>query len=203
VVDRADVLLLSVRPQDARAALSDLTFRDGQVVISVMAGIKLAAVRGLVAPAEEVVRAIPLPAVATRAGPTAIHPAHEAARELFDPLGGVVEVDDERAFDALAASSATVAAHLAYLDAISGWLTDRGIPRADATRYVGAVFGSLAETLRREGVSDFATLAREHATAGGINEQFLATVRDAGTFDTVERALDDVARRLEGDEPAR
>ena len=38
----------------------------------------------------------------------------------------------------------------------------------------------------------------EYATAGGINEQFLTALRRAGMFDLVERALDDVARRLEG-----
>jgi hypothetical protein len=45
---------------------------------------------------------------------------------------------------------------------------------------------------------DFRTLADEYATAGGLNEQFLAALRRAGTFENVNRALDDVARRLEG-----
>ena len=50
---------------------------------------------------EVLVRAIPLPAVARRNGLTAIHPEHEVARAIFDPLGGVFAVDDERALDAL------------------------------------------------------------------------------------------------------
>jgi pyrroline-5-carboxylate reductase len=148
-----------------------------------------------VAPAEVVLRAIPLPAVATRTGITAIHPPHELARAIFEPLGGVIAVEDERALDALSASTGAIAAHLAYLDTISHWLADRGIPQADATRYVAAVFG----TLLGGEVQDFGTLAREFATAGGINEQFLEALRRAGTFDVVGRALDDVAQRLEGD----
>jgi pyrroline-5-carboxylate reductase len=193
VVERADVVLLCVRPQDASAALSDLTFRAEQVVISVMAGVPLDALGRLVAPAEALVRAIPLPAVATRTGLTAIHPPNELARSLFDPLGGVIAVEDERAFEALSASTATIAAHLAYLDTISRWLTDRGIPKSDATRYVTAVFGTLLETQP----NDFATLAEEYATAGGLNEQFLAALRYAGVYDVVNRALDYVADRLE------
>jgi pyrroline-5-carboxylate reductase len=198
VVERTDVVLVCVRPQDADAALSDLAFRAQQAVISVMAGVAIDALRTLVAPAEVLVRAIPLPAVARRSGLTAIHPRHELARAIFDPLGGVLAVDDERALDALSASTATIAAHLAYLDAISRWLANRGIPQADATQYVAAVFGGLAGTLLGTRPNDFGTLADEYATAGGINEQFLTTLRRAGTLTIVHRALDDVAHRLEG-----
>ncbi len=190
VVDRAEVVLVCVRPQDAPAAVSDLTFREPQAVISVLAGVSIYTLRALVAPARDVVRTIPLPAVARRTGLTAIHPGHELARVIFEPLGGVIAVDDERALDALSASTATIAAHLAYLDTISRWLADRGIPAADAAAYVAAVFGAEA--------SDFSAQADEYATAGGINEQFLATLRRAGTFDVVERALDDVEDRLSG-----
>jgi pyrroline-5-carboxylate reductase len=199
VVERADVVLLCVRPQDAFAALSDLTFRAQQAVISVVAGVPIHALRRLVAPAEVLVRAIPLPAVARRAGLTAIYPRHELARAIFEPLGGVIAADDERALEALSASTATIAAHLAYLDTISRWLADRGIPQADATRYVAAVFGALAGTLRATQPSDFRALADEYATAGGTNEQFLTALRRAGTFDVVDRALDDVAHRLKGE----
>jgi pyrroline-5-carboxylate reductase len=199
VLERADLLLLCVRPQDASDTLSHLAFREGQAVISVIAGISIEALRSLVAPADPIARAIPLPAVSRRMGLTPIHPPNELAREIFEPLGGVVALDDERAFDSLAAASATIAAHLAYLDAISRWLVDRGIPEADATRYVAAIFGALSETLPRDGTLDFNSLADEVATTGGLNEQFLADLRRAGTYDGVERALDDVASRLEGE----
>jgi pyrroline-5-carboxylate reductase len=198
VLDRADVVLLCVRPPDAPGALSDLAFRSEQAVISVMAGISIDALRRMVTPAEVIGRAIPLPAVARRRGLTAIHPAHKLARAIFEPLGGVIALDEERAFDSLSAASATIAAHLAYLDAISGWLVDRGIPQADATRYVAAMFGSLSETMPDAQAIDFRALADEFATPGGMNEQFLGDLRREGTFEVVDRALDDVARRIEG-----
>jgi pyrroline-5-carboxylate reductase len=198
VVERADVVLLCVRPQDARAVLSDLAFRPGQAVISVMAGIRIDALGRMVAPAEVVVRAIPLPAVATRTGLTAIHPPSELARAIFDPLGGVLQIDDERALDVLAVSTATIAAHLAYLDTIARFLANRGIPRTEATRYVAALFGTLSRTLLDDRPNDFSVLADEYATTGGINEQFLEALRRAGTFDVVERALAGVDSRLRG-----
>jgi pyrroline-5-carboxylate reductase len=198
VLDRADTVFLCVRPPDAPAALSDLDFRDEQAVISVMAGILIDALRALVAPAEIIARAIPLPAVSKRRGLTPIHPPDELARGIFEPLGGIIALDDEGAFDTLAAATATLAAHLAYLDTISRWLVERGIPEPDATRYVASIFESLSETMPRDQI-DFSALADEYATPGGFNEQFRAALRSAGTFDVVEGALDDVANRLEGE----
>jgi pyrroline-5-carboxylate reductase len=199
VVDRAEVVLVCVRPGDASPVLSDLAFRAEHVVISVMAGLPVDALRPLVPPTEVIVRAIPLPAVARREGLTAIHPDHELARGTFEPLGGVIALDDERAFDTLSAASATLAAHLAYLDSISRWLVRRGIPEADAARYVTALFAGVTGMLLASETSDFAALADDHATLGGYNEQFREALRRVGTFDEVGRALDDVARRLEGE----
>ncbi len=130
---------------------------------------------------------------------TAVHPPHALARAIFDPLGGVIVVDDEHAFDALSASTATIATLLAYLDTISRWLADQGVTETDATRYVAAVFGALPGTLLGPEPKDFKTLADDYATAGGINEQFLTALRRASTFNIVERALDDVARRIQGE----
>ena len=197
-VERADAVLLCVRPQDAPAALADVTFRAEQTVISAMADISIDALRPLVAPAETLVLAIPLPPVANREGLTAIHPDNDIASAIFDPLGGTFAVEMERDLDSLSTATATIAAHLAYLDTIARWLAERGIPEVEATRYVAAVFGALAGTLRTTQVTDFTTLGGEYATAGGLNEQFLAALRQAGTFDAVESALDEVADRVEG-----
>src|SRR5918997_1806918 len=38
VIDRSSVAILAVRPQDAEAVLEEVTFREGQRVISLMAG---------------------------------------------------------------------------------------------------------------------------------------------------------------------
>jgi pyrroline-5-carboxylate reductase len=203
VLERADVVLLCLRPQDAACR----TFGPG---IPRTAGRHQCHGRrpnrrsprfggaGSGGRARD-------PAARSRQahGPHGDPPRHQLARAIFEPLGGVIAVDDERAFDALSASTATIAAHLAYLDTISRWLANRGIPQTDATRYVAAVFGSLSGTLVGPQPNDFRTLADEHATPGGTNEQFLTALRRAGTFDVVDRALDDVARRLHGEPPYR
>jgi pyrroline-5-carboxylate reductase len=195
LVDGASTLVLSLRPRDARPVLRELSFRADQAIVSVMAGISLDELAALVAPAEQLSRAIPLPPVARRSGITAIHPDAAAAHALFDRLGAVIAVDDVAAFEAMSAATATIAAHLRYLAAIGDWLSEHGVPPEQASRYVSSIFVGLAETLR-DGNTDLDGLARAHATPGGLNERFAAMLDDAGTFELVGRSLDAIYEGL-------
>jgi pyrroline-5-carboxylate reductase len=195
VVSRSRVVLLSMRPQDADAVLRDVAFAPGHSVISVIAGVSITRLSQLAAPATVLARAIPLPAVARRQGLTAIHPPQREAMALFGRLGAAIAVEDESALDALSAATATVAAHFAYLATVSRWLTAQGIRETDAARYVAATFAPLAEALSPP-PADLMALAGAHATAGGINEQFYASLRQAGVFEIIERSLDQIAGRL-------
>lgn len=196
VVDGADVLILCLRPGDAEAVLAPLRFRADQAIVSAMAGVAVERLAPLVAPARDIARAIPLPAVARREGATPIHPATEAARALFESLGGALTPPSVAAFDALSAASGTIAAHFAALDAIARWLSAHGIPEADGTRHVAGVYSALATSLR-DGRS-FSEHAAEFTTSGGLNALFRAHMAEAGTFDAVATGLDRVYARLRG-----
>ena len=196
VVDGASVVLVCVRPQVAEDVLAELRFPADRTVISAMAGVSVLALQQLVAPAMDIARVIPLPSVARRDGITPVHPPNPAAKALFDRLGESVELVDVAAFDAFSASTATVAAHFAYLNTIAGWLESQEIPSSAATRYVAAMFAGLAEATRSR--APFEQLAREHATAGGINEQFRNHLEQSGAFEDVSLGLQLVLDRLNG-----
>ncbi len=134
VVDASDVVVVCLLPADAPGVLAGLRFRAGHGVVSAVAGLPVARLAELVAPTRDVARSIPLPAVATRESKTPVHPATPAVTGLFDRLGGSLVVDDETAYEAVAAASATVAAHFRYLGTIADWLAGRGIPAAEARR---------------------------------------------------------------------
>jgi pyrroline-5-carboxylate reductase len=191
LVDGCSTLVVSLRPADTRAVLDDLTFRPDHAIVSVMAGVSLDELASLVAPARELSRAIPLPPVARRTGATPIHPDAPAARALFERLGGASAVGDVAAFEAMSAATATIAAHVRYLAAISGWLSEHGVAPDQASRYVSSIFAGLAETLS-DGTGDLEAVARAHATPGGINERFAATLDEAGVFELVARSLQTV-----------
>jgi Pyrroline-5-carboxylate reductase len=195
VVDGSSVVLLCIRPQEAKSVLAALKFRAELSIVSMMAGITIETLQELVAPAKNIARAIPLPAVAAREGATPIFPPTAAAKALFDRLGSAIEIPDLVAFEATSASTATMAAHFAYLEAICRWLVAQGVSEEAARRQVAATFAGLAAPLRGK-APDFAELARDHATRGGINEQFLGVLEQARVFDAVDTGLDRVLQRL-------
>lgn len=195
VARESSVVLLCLRPPDA-GLLRGLPFRRDASVISVMAGISVNELGEIVGQVQNIARAIPLPSVAVRRGVTPVHPFIEPARSLFAQLGTVVDVADESSFNLFSTSTATVAAHFAYLGRISDWLASRGIASLAARQYVAAMFGEIAGSLQGAD-PDFQRLAKEHATPGGINERFSQIMTERGVWEAVDGGLNQIRRRLE------
>jgi pyrroline-5-carboxylate reductase len=171
-----------------------LHFRPAQVVHSVMAGVPLARVRALVAPATRVAVAIPLPSVAARRGGIPVHPALPEAVAFWSRLGEVVATDEEDVFAALIVPATTIAAYFEHLEVITRWVVDHGVATEDARRYVAAVYAAVAGQL--VGGADFGALAAEVATPGGLNAQLSDQLRAAGVPAVTLAAMDAVHARL-------
>jgi pyrroline-5-carboxylate reductase len=195
VVDGCDVVVVCLRPDAAPEVLRGLRFRPDQAVVSAVAGLHVGELAGLVAPATDVARSIPLPAVATRDSATPVHPATPAVTGLFDQLGGSLAVADESVYESVSAASATVAAYFRYLGTIADWLVGQGLPAPDARRYVADTFAALSAELDQPG-ADFEALGRAHATPGGLNEQLSRHLTGAGVYDSVRAGLDALRARI-------
>ncbi|MFL6173973.1 MAG: pyrroline-5-carboxylate reductase dimerization domain-containing protein [Marmoricola sp.] len=193
VLDTADVVVVCLRSADA-GLLGELVWRADHVVISAVAGLGMARLTDLVAPAARVCRSVPMPPVADRAGLTSVHPPLAEARELFDRLGTTMEVEDVSAYESLSATSATLAGFFEYLSTQSDWLEQRGIPAEDARRYVAATYAGALGSLH--GGHTFTELAAEYATPGGVNEQVARELREAGAYDALAEALTHAHARL-------
>jgi pyrroline-5-carboxylate reductase len=193
VLDGSDLVVLAVRPQVADEVLPALRFRPDHHVLSVIATVSLDHLRGIVAPATRITRAVPLPAVALRQGPTAIYPPDAEVQALFDQLGTAVVLADEPAFDIFTAATATMASYFAFAATVNGWMTQRGVQAEQARTFVGQMLGGLAVT--GPGV-DFDQLADEHQTRGGLNEQVVRAVTSDGRFTQLNAALDGILARL-------
>lgn len=196
VLDGSDIVMLAVRPQVAAEVLSKLTFRSDHHVISLMAIIPLEQVRALVAPASKVTRAIPLPLVADRRGPTVIYPPDPGAAAIFDRLGTTIEATSADQFSAFSAATATMAPYFAFADEITGWLARHGVPAQDARTYVATVFQGLGDIAAHQKTHSFSALAAEFATRGGTNEQVMAHLKQHGALASLSEALDAVLQRM-------
>ena len=198
VVDACDRLFLAVRPQVAREVLRSLRFRPEQRVVSLIAAISVAEIGHLVAPATAILRAVPLPSVARHLGPIAMYPPDPGIAEIFARIGTAVEVAEERQFDALWAVTALIAPYYALLGRTSTWAAAAGLDAGLANRYLGALFHALAVDAVATGERGFAALTEAAQTPGGLNEQALRQLSEAGWYDALAEALDGILARIAG-----
>ncbi|MDB5674630.1 MAG: oxidoreductase coenzyme F420-dependent [Sphingomonas bacterium] len=196
VLDDSDMVLLAVRPQIAAEVLGELRFRADHKVVSLIATVSLDYLRAAVAPAGQVIRAVPLPAVALRQGPTAIYPPDPEIRALFDTLGTAVALDNEGEFDIFTTTTAVMASYFAFAGTVTGWMERNGIAADTARAFIGQMLSGLAGTAATAPDRSFAALAEEHQTRGGLNEQIFRAISQDGQLVDLDRALDGVLARL-------
>jgi len=188
--------MIAVRPQVGTEVLSALKFRADHRIISLMAITPLDTVAALVAPATRITRAIPIPIVADRRGPTAIFPPDEVASEIFNRIGTAIEATSAEQFIVYSTATATMAPYFTMAEEIASWLTRHGVPAPDARRFVAAAFQGLGNIAVASPEHSLAALAGEFATRGGINEQVVAHMKKRGAFAAVSEGLDAVLQRM-------
>ncbi len=105
LVDRADILLLAVKPKDVAAVMAELgpKLKQEQILISVAAGIPTAFLESFCASAVQVIRAMPNTSCTVQASATAISKGRFAqeqslhlAANLFAAVGSVEVVDEDK-----------------------------------------------------------------------------------------------------------
>lgn len=196
VLDSCDTIMLAVRPQIAHEVLSGLQFRRDHHVVSLIATLSREEIAALVAPVEQVTKALPMPMIAHRQGATIICPHDRRMAALFGRLGKVIEVEGPSEFDALSVVTATFASYFKYLDTIHGWLKQHGVADARARDYIVTIFKALANAPGTTPDTGFMDLAQDYATRGGLNEQVLRELAAQNVFDAFAESLDGVHRRI-------
>ena len=111
--------------------------------------------------------------------------------------GTAVAVDDERQFQALAVVTALMAMFFEQVASAANWLEGEGVPAPEAASYASSMFQALANLTTLEDPEGLAAMAEECLTAGGVNEQVLHELRDAGWFDTYRARLDRIMDRFD------
>ncbi len=194
LLDGSDWVFLTLRPPMAHDVLSRLRFRSDHCVVSIMAMVQLDALKTLAAPASSVVRALTLPSVSGRTGPILLCPADEDTERFLTPLGAPLPMGDERQLEVLWAMTAMIAPFYALVERSAVWAEGHGVESGAARDYAAGFFRSIVQAL--DGVHDMAPLIAEAQTPGGLNEQALRTLTDAGWFEALTPVLDAILARL-------
>ena len=197
VIDHTDIIFLAFLPGQEKKILPSLSFREDQVIVTLLAGVPISTIQPLVAPAREIIRAIPLPCTALRTGPIVMYPANKQISEFFSSLGTVIVPDQEKQLEIFSIITALMAPFYAMTHAIVSWGENKGISRELAAQYTGAMFKALSLIVETAPKGDIHPLVVESMTPGGLNETAMKTISDQGGFRHLVAALDKVAVKIE------
>jgi len=138
VADKADIIILAIKPQMAAGALDELApaISPDKLVISIMAGISTAFMEEHLSGGLRVVRVMPNTAALIQAAATAICPGKnategdlETAREIFSRVGTVVTTQ-EKLMDAVTGLSGSGPAYVfSFIEALSDAGVKNGLAR--------------------------------------------------------------------------
>jgi len=199
VLDRSQLVIIAVRPDQYAEALTGLRIGSGCVVVNVMAGVGTAELRQILDTDDALVRAMPQQAVQERQSITVTCPSHPDVDALFDYLGGVRPVADEGVFDVFCALTATVSTHFAYLATAVAWAERQGIPSEDADRFIRNLFQGVGRQLGDE-TRSLQQLRAEHETPKGANERIRIRWFESASA-ALGKALDGLLADLKGGPP--
>ncbi|HEV8550022.1 MAG TPA: pyrroline-5-carboxylate reductase [Polyangiaceae bacterium] len=196
----ATVVVLAVKPGFVAAALGSIAgaLAPGTLVISIAAGVPLAALEGLLPAGTHVVRAMPNTAATALAGATAFAAGSHAtredleqARELFESVGTAVVVD-EALLDAVTGLAGSGPAYvMLVIEALADGGVKMGLPREAALALAAqTVYGSaklLLETKEHPARLKDMVTSPGGTTIAGLHALESGGLR-AALMDAVERA---------------
>lgn len=217
VIRRADIVIFAVKPQSMEAVLKETAggLDGSKVIISIAAGVPLAAIAAHTAQPLRLIRAMPNVCVAVKAGATAIAAGPHARSEdidlaaaIFGSVGRCIVVDAEHLLDGVTGLSGSGPAYVfLMIDALADAGVKVGLARKEALllaaqTLLGAAQMHLSTGTHPGQLKDMVTspagttIAALHALERG---KLRATLIDAVEAATERaRALGGTARKVDG-----
>ncbi|WP_306150845.1 NAD(P)-binding domain-containing protein [Roseovarius sp. MMSF_3281] len=194
VVSGSEVVIACLMADVAPKVLSDLPFREGQKLISVMVDVSVETLRRLVAPATDISVTIPMPFIAKGGCPLPVYPDTGSVQALFGAENIILPVKSEAALNAHFAALALSSVILAEMLTTADWLAGVTGDEAKAEAYVAALIAGYFKGMRFDGSGEVKTLLDALSTEGGLN----ATLRDRmqGAREELTEGLDAFRPRL-------
>eukprot|EP01060_Flectonema_neradi_P013611 TRINITY_DN2034_c3_g1_i1.p1 TRINITY_DN2034_c3_g1~~TRINITY_DN2034_c3_g1_i1.p1 ORF type:complete len:291 (+),score=55.17 TRINITY_DN2034_c3_g1_i1:60-875(+) len=200
VAKSADVIFLGVVPKVADPVMSEISGSvkgSDKLIVNLVATLPIAtcseAMGGV-----KVCKAVPLPPVAHQRGVTSVCPSNEIAKNLFELLGTVVQIETEDHQRALQAATALMGPFYAQCQALQEWLSTKGLSPDVASQFAGSFYHCISydsANCSKTSSDAFKTLIAEQ-TPGGLNEQAIKELTEAGVYDSHKVSLDSILGRL-------
>ena len=198
---RCEVLVLAVKPQDAKAALASLRAGD-QLVLSIAAGLTIATLSRWLGGHRRIVRCMPNTPSLVGAGVAALYALPEVSAEerakverVMRAVGEAVWVGEERLLDPVTAVSASGPAYVFwFIEQLAACAEKLGVERETAIKLaLHTVLG--AAKLAAQSDEAPAALRKNVTSKGGTTEAALKVFEDEKLAERFARAIEAASRR--------
>lgn len=188
------IIILAVKPQNIRAALAPfMPLIRYHCIVSTVAGVRLDHLQRIV-PQARWMRAMPSVAAAERKSITGLLNCDTNITNLFCRLGSVITVHNDDGIDAITAlvacgTGVMAAQAQAWVEAAAALIPDQKSLRG----LIAGMIESSGALLRQS--DDFAGLAAQVATKGGMTEAMIHALSAYKMEDSIQSALDAALKR--------
>ena len=196
ILNKANWVFLGVTPTVGNKILKNLKFKSSQTIINFISTIGTSQLKKYIKVKAKIVRALPLPPIALRKGPVPICPANKKVKNFFNHLGTAVEISNEKLFTNLWCMTAMMAPFYENLNTLSEWLSNKGLNKVDAQKYVTSLFFAMSEDAVANSKKDLRILIKNSQTPGGLNEQALNQLRRSGFYRLLNSTANSILKRL-------
>ncbi len=195
VADASECLFISTRPTHCIDALKALSLQPGQLLISVVAGMQLAALRAVVPEQTEIVRAMPVNAAQAGASPTLVYPRHATVEALFDYCGDSIGLETEAAFDQGSVLACVYTWYFSLFEQIIQSTSNAALPPDKARQLVlGMAQGAASLALQK--AASPGEIATAIATEGTFSKLGLDMLQQQGAFAPWDEACQLLLQRM-------
>ena len=183
VLDQSEIVFIALNRDIATAELGKLEYRPDHVMISLMAGMELAMLGQLVAPAKAETIMIPFPAIAGGGSPVLVMGDVAPVEKIFGQTDNIIVVSDHDERNALLAAQAILSPVAVMVSSAADWAARHG---GDAEK---------AETFLRQLISSSLSgmpsddLIKALNTPDGYNQRLRLYFEKNGIKDSVSTGL--------------
>ena len=195
IINKSSIIILGITPNVGSKILSKLKFSNNKKIISLISTINLANLKKLTKN-KNIVRATPLPPIEIKKGPIVICPPNKTAKNLFNHLGEVIEIRNEKLSNKFWSTASIMAAYYEILNTSTNWLIRKGINKNLAQNYIAELFLSLSQDAVNKRSQGFKKLVADSQTPRGLNMQALQELKKAKFYNKFTKALDNINKRV-------
>ncbi|MCP3969238.1 MAG: NAD(P)-binding domain-containing protein [Rhodobacteraceae bacterium] len=200
VIDASDIVFFCLRPAVWAGVLDGLRWREGQRIVSVMAGVPMAEIAAVCAPVTGISATIPFGFVESGGCPLPVAGDPGVLQALFGDANPVLPQADEAALRYHFAVSALPSGMLGMMEAASGWLAGQTGDAGKAEIYVANLIAGVLGNIEKDGAGRLTAERQALATPKTLNIQMYQGLRDGGSFDALPGLLNRISASMDRDE---